>query len=903
MILVCTPFKKNPLLAHVDSPMPIVQQSPRRSRRISQSDDELNLKRVKMLSTEVKSHSPAPRRRTRASSAEPSDDEAVVFVSESNPNSRAARMKQRQSVIASPTVDLIAEDDELNISNELELRNRSISKSPASVYLSPKLTNIIGMKGCSVVVSKCLIDESDNTEIKLKEEVPSPNNSNAQEIFAVSESNEEIVLPLSQFVKDKIMEVEPTMSPSQITPRARLSITETQKNGIKETDAENGNSGVKSTFSPEMFSDDEAEFHEAENVNSIIDRITSPKPSTPKSKTSTPATNGTPSRLLKPVNSDEVIDNSQPTTSLAIQGRRSYRERSLAAKEQSFSEMEGSPVRNKKASLALSNSPLINFNTPIKNVVQEITIEKEKTPLAQKTPLKIVDATPVKSSSTPMKISSSETPGKFKETKSMDISKESNDSDMDITLLSLKKKGISKTPQPRKVETVSKTLSKSWSQAVEASSTKNIESIDRFSTTLETKTVIKSKTPSKLIDTDNESENENDDEDEDQVSKERSDFVLDEVEEGEEDSMDSSERNYVKDNEIVEEGEDLGSDDTDGDEEDEEDEDDSFIASDGPEIDDQYSLDSDEEVIELRKSRTKRQSRIINMPDSSDEEVVLEKSPVKTPRKSLAKKSPEVLIEKDDISSKKRKREDKLDDSVVVNTKRAKLSETIVDATDDSYESSDYEDALEKSVELDVNTTLKTPSKKQKEQTPKKSAKKETPMEVEEMQQDDEITEKKKKVKKAKTTVADIDTIINKCNSILSKSEQEKKANKALKKIRKTEEKRLKLSLKQTSDSANTSTENKENTLKKKKYKKNLKQKAVEDVNDFKKEDMAASLSKFSEKLERKRLRKAEKKLEKKAQLELYADTQVLNVEVAEPVVKADKKVKHLNIDLFIDFN
>ncbi|CAO1433604.1 unnamed protein product [Diamesa hyperborea] len=835
----------------------VVQQSPRRSRRISASDDELVLsKRVKMLSTEVKSQSPVPRRRTRASSAEPSDDEAVIFVSENNPNSRAARMKQRQSVILSPTVELITEDDELNISNELELRNRSISKSPASVYLSPKLS---------------------------------------EEIFAVSENNEENILPLSQFVKDKIMEVEPIMSPSQITPRTRLSIVETQKNGTKEAVPENGNSGVASTISPEMFSEDEAEFHETENVNSIIDRITSPKPSTPKSTPSTPATNGTPNRLVKTVDSEEVIDTSQPASSLAIQGRRSYRERSLANKEQSFSEMEGSPIRNKKAPLALNNSPLINFNTPVKTIIHEITIEKEKTPLAKtpKTPLKVVEMTPVKSSSTPMKISSAETPVREKETKSMDISRDT-DSDMDITLLSLKKKGMSKTPQPTKVATVSKTLSKSWSQAVEASSTNNTASIDSFSTTVETKTVIKSKTPSKLIDTDTEGEDEeeNENEDEDQEPEERNEFVLDEAEEGEEDSMDSSERNYIKENEIVEDGEDLGSEDTDGDDIDEEEEDDSFIASDGPEIDDQYSLDSDEEVIELRKSRTaKRQSRIIDMPDSSDEEVVVEKSPAKTPRKSLAKKSPEVVIEKDDVSSKKRKREDKLDDSVVVNSKRAKLSETIVDATDDSYESSDYEDALEKSVELDVDTTLKTPSKKQKQQTPKKSPK-ESPMEVEEMQQDDEITEKKKKVKKAKTTVADIDTIINKCNSILSKSEQEKKANKALKKIRKMEEKRLKLSLKQSTDSANTSTENKENTLKKKKYKKNMKQKAVEE--DVKKDDMAASLSKFSEKLERKRLRKAEKKLEKKTLLENYVAPEVLE-EVAPPVVKADKKKKSVN--------
>lgn len=887
--------------------MPIAQQSPRRSRRISASDDEALIpsqisRRAKMLSTEVKSHSPAPKRRTRASSAEPSDDEAVIFVNETVPISRATRMKQRQSVILSPTVELIAEDDELNISDELELRNRSISKSPASIYLSPKGNGYVNIKTCSVVVSKCSIDGIAPVESILKEEVISPNSSIEEEIFAVPANDEETMVPLSQFVKNKIMEVEP-ISPSQNTSRTRLSMIETQKtaekivlerlsksiNDMKDKFANldnfaNVSTNGKTVGSP-LFSDEECEVQKAENVSLIIDRITSPK-----SKTLTPAKTETPSRLTMPVNDDEDIDCSQSTSTIAIQGRRSYREKSLAAKEQSFSEMEGSPVRNNKSLLPLADSPLIDLNTPTKNGTGANIIQKEKTPITKKTPLKVVNATPVKSSSTPMKISNSETPRRDKndESKSMDIS--INSSDMDITLASMKKKSISKTPQPTKVETVSKTLSKSWSQAIETKSAGKSAGIDNFSPLSEKKSVIKTKTPFKLIDTDNESENNDED-----LEPERSEFVLDEADEGEEDSMDSSERKYTEVNEIVEEGEDLGSEDTDGEEMDEEDEDDSFIASDNQEIDDQYSLDSDEEVIELRKSRTaKRQSRIIQMSDdTSDEENVAQKTPVKTSRKSLSKKSPDVLVEKE--NNRKRKRGDVMNDSVVENSKRAKLSETILDATDDSYESSmsDYKDALERSIEKDES--VKTPPKIQKVKTPKKSAKKEIPMEVEETQDEEEeevqTTKKIKKVQKAQNNVVDMQTILSKCNSILSVSEQEKKANKALKKIRKTEEKRLKLSLKASTDNVDASTENKENSLKKKKYKKNLKQKAVEDVNDGKKEDMAASLSRFSEKMERKRLRKAEKKLEKKAQMELNAETEVSNVEVAEPVVKADKKV------------
>lgn len=83
----------------------------------------------------------------------------------------------------------------------------------------------------------------------------------------------------------------------------------------------------------------------------------------------------------------------------------------------------------------------------------------------------------------------------------------------------------------------------------------------------------------------------------------------------EEESMDEEERQYLKDNEIPERGEDIGSEDsTDGAMDEESDENDSFVVSDGNISEEDYESD------ELPKKKKQRFSRIITESGSSDDE-------------------------------------------------------------------------------------------------------------------------------------------------------------------------------------------------------------------------------------------------------------------------------------------
>lgn len=139
--------------SHVDSPIP--KATPRRSRRISKDESNDSLNNSKPISnvepiledaenvsdSDASSYSAlkvprrprgrkisldvdSPKRVTRRSSVT-SDDES----GKTGPT-RATRGK-RQSVAAPPTIDNITEETEdLNLSHELELRSRSVSRSP-----------------------------------------------------------------------------------------------------------------------------------------------------------------------------------------------------------------------------------------------------------------------------------------------------------------------------------------------------------------------------------------------------------------------------------------------------------------------------------------------------------------------------------------------------------------------------------------------------------------------------------------------------------------------------------------------------------------------------------------------------------------------------------------------------
>lgn len=345
-----------------------------------------------------------------------------------------------------------------------------------------------------------------------------------------------------------------------------------------------------------------------------------------------------------------------------------------------------------------------------------------------------------------------------------------------------------------------KSLSRSWSQSVAQSAGK---SIDKSLTQQTEKQVIKSSVQRKVSISSDESEDEHD----------ANLFIDEEAEVGSEESITESELNYRNQNEIPDGGESIGSQDSNElDSDDEEEDADSFI-DDDHDISETYSMDSHEKEIELSPAKPKRKSRIIVQSDSEDEQpIVKENTPLKSPklRKSVANLEPEANNEQNDengetvlpqeegaIKMKKRKRESLLNDSVVAETKRAKIS-------------------------LDMSEIK--------------------PMgnETEEDSSDDEaqIIVKSKKPKKVEPECFDLQSVARKCDELMGKHNEAKRLNIAMKR----EKKALKLALKQKEalkekedakaaagenlDSSAGS--NKENSLKKKKKNKAKKQKLVD---------------------------------------------------------------------------
>lgn len=101
----------------------------------------------------------------------------------------------------------------------------------------------------------------------------------------------------------------------------------------------------------------------------------------------------------------------------------------------------------------------------------------------------------------------------------------------------------------------------------------------------------------------------------DDDAEEKNEFINDEAEEAsDEDSMDEEERQYIKENEIVEEGISLGSSDTDEAENIVSDDNDSFVVSDES-VD---LLDESEDIVST-KDKKKKTSRILKISDSSED--------------------------------------------------------------------------------------------------------------------------------------------------------------------------------------------------------------------------------------------------------------------------------------------
>jgi hypothetical protein len=190
--------------------------------------------------------------------------------------------------------------------------------------------------------------------------------------------------------------------------------------------------------------------------------------------------------------------------------------------------------------------------------------------------------------------------------KSLNKSKATDDFEEEITLAKSpeKRKSINKSTIPDDDDIIPKT-GFSWNQSVRSSSSHAIDNLK-----IAENEVIRDKSKRSKIISSDESEDE---------QNENHSFHDDEAEvASDEDSLTPSERQYLEENEFVEDGEILGSEDSecDGDDEgeEEEDEDDSFIDKD-EDISNQYSMDSDEELIEMKKRK-----RIIVQSSSSEDE-------------------------------------------------------------------------------------------------------------------------------------------------------------------------------------------------------------------------------------------------------------------------------------------
>lgn len=291
----------------------------------------------------------------------------------------------------------------------------------------------------------------------------------------------------------------------------------------------------------------------------------------------------------------------------------------------------------------------------------------------------------------------------------------------------------------------------------------------------------------------------------DDENEENNSFIADECEVGSEESITESELKYVEENEVPDDGASIGSQDTNeleemGDEEEEE-ENDSMI--DDADLSDRYSMSSDEECIEEITEKPKRKSRIILQSSSSEDDAPAENRSVQNDggpnRKRLREEDGELNASIAEMTSSKR---------IKVNENIQAESENTEISTPENNKMVSAENTKVISEDLDLATT----------ETPATTLK-------------TEITAKSEQNKNQPKKEIDISNVLNKCEEYLSMKEQERKAKLPLKKAKKAEKLAKKQEALKAASSENFGNdENKENSLKKKKKKPSKKQKLVEGI-------------------------------------------------------------------------
>lgn len=797
--------------------------------------------------------SPLLFRSVRRSTITESDNEDAPLVDSLTPMRSKSARKKRQSMI-SPTVDLIAEEDEpgnKTLVDELELRTRSISKSPSVNGSPPKPSSVNSLhdsltskneanesgfgvleQSQSIVQKQHTIyrnrnkegvsDKSDSDQHRLNTLIDAQlqqlqNNEESKSVLSQEDLHDPSPIKKYSSKKCLTLQVAKTVF-SDVVVRASKS-AEQPKDDRKMSDEIVENSqppvslqntpirGRRSIREGESSSEDQSEVS-AKVAELLTDFVSDDKePCTPLSSKKRPSSakklpeemNETPKSFADKSTHDVKTPKSGKKTPKADKIRRSASYTPMADKTESSAKQSAinSSVERKKSSIRDEDIIFDDDQMMVSDVFDsEMTLQTS-----------VLD----------MEVSRKETPNSSRQEKSAEQKVETLEDTSMILSPSLVQRSASgkMTPQNRreslnsyihKAAESSSRMSRtsasgegdgkpglSWNQSVQKVASTSIDGIAKddakvvFSGSMELK--------DRPVSSD-----ESDDE------HEKNSFVDDEANLASGESICESEKEYLKQQEIVDDGESLGSQDSDEFDESSDQEDDSFIVNE-EELSNQYDLNSEEERIETHSPKKRRRSRIISPSISEDEqenEIVaqapdtvrkLESQEVDQSTANAAKNA----METDQTLAKKskRKRESHLNQSISVKAKRAKIEAPA------DHDLSDHEELIDS--DDDEEQTQKSP-------------------------------EKVKQKSKSKSVVepVDIETVLSKCEELMSAHNAEKKVKAALKREKKAQKAALKKQLetseqKQKSDTLDSSNgSNKENLVKKKKKTVQKKQKPVD---------------------------------------------------------------------------
>lgn len=563
--------------------------------QLPQSLPARRTRRVTSISeSEQREGTPTAVRRSARRNSVTSDDGSIV----SNASALRVTRANRKSVHVAEDVLLEADETEdFEIPSTPQLNSKSRKNSCKSPSLSPQISTIVTRSASRSPLP--ISPEKSLAEIR-----------NESLIKTVLNKSIECIVSLDDVVKVK--------SPVKIIVEESVQ-TPTRKTPIKQTPTKNNTPKNKS----------------------LIEEIKSPKFATPKTKTpikEITKIEKTPEKQKTPVASRSVCFDKSASENSGIKYAATPRSQKSGSKiNESIYEILDSSKENSvdvsQNKSSINTKDLNQTDLIITDIVNTVTSNITNASMSESIlPLvnleKVGENTPLKNkrldsfnSSTPMV----EKSNYLEKTPLQPILKKN-------VSLSSSKKTKSEEKKEKKTD-----FSKSWSQSV-VNKIEVTKSIDGFAMEKEDD-VIQSKSPKKNQFDSEYSDNEfqySDDEpvEAEEEEKEKNSFIEDEAMENNEDSMDPEERQYMKDNEISDAGESIGSHDTDAEEEEEEDDKNSFIATDEEtELLDGSGDDLSHSPNKLNGSAKKIRKRIIENSSSEDEVEAVATSPKKTPSK------------------------------------------------------------------------------------------------------------------------------------------------------------------------------------------------------------------------------------------------------------------------------